>query len=212
MENDRGHGRGVIWLQQSCRNRSRCKFDYIVYTHKAIHWLIVLSHKKIKPVTEHTMIESGAKEDISMEAFQQRHERALADERKKFSTFLKFPYSTRSRANRRTDSQADSSGANTPDPMSPAPSTPATMALADQEVISLEHNSDSLSWNGGKYKIQSFCMRNKSAPPTPQSVDAADNTNDVGKFQQSIFCVRILILTTFNCPIHLQLCSRNRHR
>lgn len=114
-----------------------------VHTKQSIDF--VFSHKKIKPVTEHTMIESGAKEDISMEAFQQRHERALADERKKFSTFLKFPYSTRSRANRRTDSQADSSGANTPDPMSPAPSTPATMALADQEVISHEHNSDSLS-------------------------------------------------------------------
>lgn len=82
------------------------------------------------------MVDFTTKEDISVEAFQQRHERALADERKKFSTFLKFPYSTRSRANRRTDSQADSSGANTPDPMSPAPSTPATSAQADQEVIS----------------------------------------------------------------------------
>lgn len=82
-----------------------------------------------------SMKDTTINEDISVEAFQQRHERALADERKKFSTFLKFPYSTRSRANRRTDSQADSSGANTPDPMSPAPSTPATSAQADQEVI-----------------------------------------------------------------------------
>lgn len=71
-------------------------------------------------------------EDISNEAYAQRHERALADERKKFITFLKFPYSTRSRANRRIDSQ--SSGANTPDPMSPAPSTPATASNIDQEV------------------------------------------------------------------------------
>lgn len=52
-----------------------------------------------------------------------RHERAFLDERKKFSTFLKFPWSTRSRANRRIDSQMDSSGANTPDPTSPAPET-----------------------------------------------------------------------------------------
>lgn len=71
-------------------------------------------------------------EDISNEAYSQRHERALADERKKFITFLKFPYSTRSRANRRIDSQ--SSGANTPDPMSPAPSTPAAATNIDQEV------------------------------------------------------------------------------
>lgn len=76
-----------------------------------------------------------ADEDISNEAFQQRHERALTDERKKFSTFLKFPYSTRSRANRRIDSQADSSGANTPDPMSPAPSTPAQEVMS--KIISL---------------------------------------------------------------------------
>lgn len=74
-------------------------------------------------------------EDITMENFQQRHERALNEERKRFLTFLKFPYSTRSRANRRTDSQADSSGANTPDPTSPAPSTPAPSAAIEPEVI-----------------------------------------------------------------------------
>lgn len=74
-------------------------------------------------------------EDVTTESYQQRHERALTDERRKFSTFLKFPYSTRSRANRRTDSQADSSGANTPDPTSPAPSTPAPAANVDPEVI-----------------------------------------------------------------------------
>uniref|UniRef100_A0A1B0CCL6 PEHE domain-containing protein n=2 Tax=Lutzomyia longipalpis TaxID=7200 RepID=A0A1B0CCL6_LUTLO len=56
------------------------------------------------------------------------HERSLLDERKKFSTFLKFPYSTRSRANRRIDSRAESSGANTPDPTSPS-------VAVDQESI-----------------------------------------------------------------------------
>lgn len=78
--------------------------------------------------------ERKSSEDISNEAYMHRHERALIEERKKFTTFLKFPYSTRSRANRRIDSQADSSGANTPDPMSPAPSTPATATNIDQEV------------------------------------------------------------------------------
>lgn len=73
-------------------------------------------------------------EDVSAEAIQQRHERALLEERKKFRTFLKFPYSTRSRANRRINSQADSSGANTPDPMSPAPSTPAQSTNAENYV------------------------------------------------------------------------------
>lgn len=79
----------------------------------------------MKPKINNVSTRKGADEDISNESFQQRHERALTEERKKFSTFLKFPYSTRSRANRRIDSQADSSGANTPDPMSPAPSIPA---------------------------------------------------------------------------------------
>lgn len=43
------------------------------------------------------------------------HDRALVDERKKFETFLKFPLTSRSRANRRIDSRGnESSGANTP--------------------------------------------------------------------------------------------------
>lgn len=74
----------------------------------------------------------NSQEDISNEAYAQRHERALVEERKKFITFLKFPYSTRSRANRRIDSQ--SSGANTPDPMSPH-GTPANATNIDQEVM-----------------------------------------------------------------------------
>lgn len=61
-----------------------------------------------------------------------RHERALVDEKTKFQTFLKFPWSTRSRANRRIDSQMDSSGANTPDPTSPAPETQT--GVGDHEV------------------------------------------------------------------------------
>ncbi|XP_070074059.1 pneumococcal serine-rich repeat protein isoform X2 [Drosophila takahashii] len=65
--------------------------------------------------------EEQAEEDLSDEAFIMRHQRALLEERRRFETFLKFPWSTRSRANRRVDSRAESSGANTPDPASPAP-------------------------------------------------------------------------------------------
>lgn len=72
-------------------------------------------------------------EEFLEEYIQEKHLRALLEERKKFSTFLKFPYSTRSRANRRIDSRAEStSGANTPDPASPAPHTPSLGG--DQEV------------------------------------------------------------------------------
>lgn len=118
-----------------------------------------------------------ADEDISNEAFQQRHERALTDERKKFSTFLKFPYSTRSRANRRIDSQADSSGANTPDPMSPAPSTPA------QEVMS---KIISLSMLRHIFINQNLFFQ--SAPPTPQPADnATEAASDNGKLYKFVF-------------------------
>lgn len=49
-----------------------------------------------------------------------RHEKCEIEERKKFMSYIKFPLTgPRSRANRRTDSRAESSGANTPDPMSP---------------------------------------------------------------------------------------------
>ncbi|XP_053693601.1 uncharacterized protein LOC128741667 [Sabethes cyaneus] len=79
----------------------------------------------IKPPTEGQLIVLPAieEEDISEEIILIKHERALQDERKKFRTYMKFPWS-RPRANRRTDSRAESSGANTPDPTSPAPPTP----------------------------------------------------------------------------------------
>ncbi|XP_030375951.1 uncharacterized protein LOC115625161 isoform X2 [Scaptodrosophila lebanonensis] len=83
------------------------------------------------PITDESKADEAAKtngdesgeeiEDLSDEAFLERHHRALLEERKRFETFLKFPWSTRSRANRRVDSRAESSGANTPDPTSPAP-------------------------------------------------------------------------------------------
>ncbi|KAH8288433.1 hypothetical protein KR054_002695 [Drosophila jambulina] len=72
------------------------------------------------PLVE-TEEEEYIEEDLSDEAFIARHHRALLEERRRFETFLKFPWSTRSRANRRADSRAESSGANTPDPASPAP-------------------------------------------------------------------------------------------
>ncbi|XP_055636380.1 uncharacterized protein LOC129775550 [Toxorhynchites rutilus septentrionalis] len=67
-------------------------------------------------------------EDISDDTFLAKHERALQEERKKFQSYMKFPWS-RPRANRRIDSRAGSSEANTPDPTSPAPPIP----LVDHE-------------------------------------------------------------------------------
>jgi KAT8 regulatory NSL complex subunit 1 len=72
-------------------------------------------------------------EDISDECLVVAHNKALLEERKKFETYLKFPLTSRSRANRRIDSRGnESSGANTPtpDPTSPAPA----LSAGDLEV------------------------------------------------------------------------------
>ncbi|CAG2062489.1 unnamed protein product, partial [Timema podura] len=53
-------------------------------------------------------------EDLNEDTIVARHERCEVDEKKKFMSYLKFPHSGRSRAHRRTDSMAESSGANTP--------------------------------------------------------------------------------------------------
>lgn len=59
-------------------------------------------------------------EDNSDEAAIARHERCQIDEKKRFLSYLKLPGGlSRGRAQRRTDSRADSSGPNTPDGMSP---------------------------------------------------------------------------------------------
>ncbi|KAG5882640.1 hypothetical protein JTB14_025113 [Gonioctena quinquepunctata] len=59
-------------------------------------------------------------EDLSEEATIGRHDRCEYDEKKRFLSYLKFPLGYgRTRVNKRTDSRAESSGANTPDPMSP---------------------------------------------------------------------------------------------
>lgn len=51
-----------------------------------------------------------------------RHDKCEVDEKKKFMSYLKLPLGYgRSRSNKRMDSRAESSGANTPDPMSPHP-------------------------------------------------------------------------------------------
>lgn len=74
-------------------------------------------------------------EDTSDEAYLVRHQRALIEERRRFETFLKLSWTNRSRANRRADSRAESSGANTPDPASPAASLHLAGPAADNESI-----------------------------------------------------------------------------
>ncbi|KAK9871203.1 hypothetical protein WA026_011484 [Henosepilachna vigintioctopunctata] len=63
--------------------------------------------------------EDSDNEDLSEEAIVVRHDKCELDERKKFLSYLKLPM--RSRPHKRTDSRAESSDTNTPDPMSPHP-------------------------------------------------------------------------------------------
>ncbi|XP_055688366.1 uncharacterized protein LOC129792937 [Lutzomyia longipalpis] len=129
------------------RNRNSYDIDNIVipYSVAAATRVEILPYKEIptpkwKVVSDKdfvTEIESESSQVVDAQVENEEalgetiatiHERSLLDERKKFSTFLKFPYSTRSRANRRIDSRAESSGANTPDPTSPS-------VAVDQESI-----------------------------------------------------------------------------
>ncbi|CAH0553618.1 unnamed protein product [Brassicogethes aeneus] len=59
-------------------------------------------------------------EDLCEESVVARHDRCEHDEKKKFLSYLKLPLGYGRRSHKRTDSRAESSGANTPDPMSPS--------------------------------------------------------------------------------------------
>lgn len=93
-------------------------------------------------------------EDTSDEAYLVRHQRALIEERRRFETFLKLSWTNRSRANRRADSRAESSGANTPDPASPAASLHLGGPAGDNESIpsplaqTMQHPLDAISNEG----------------------------------------------------------------
>ncbi|KDR09917.1 hypothetical protein L798_00354, partial [Zootermopsis nevadensis] len=53
-------------------------------------------------------------EDLNEDTITARHDRCEVEEKKKFMSYIKLPHTGRTRAHRRTDSRAESSGANTP--------------------------------------------------------------------------------------------------
>ncbi|GJQ77628.1 hypothetical protein Trydic_g12756 [Trypoxylus dichotomus] len=94
--------------------------------------------------------QDGDIEDISDDAVITRHDKCEHDEKKKFLSYLKLPLGYgRSRSHKRTDSRAESSGANTPDPTSP-------------------HAGD---------QNESLCSPLTSPPATPLSITTDDNSN-----------------------------------
>jgi hypothetical protein len=93
-------------------------------------WRIITTKEEdeMLKVEEEQCVKSGESmnEDVTDESITTIHDKALLDERKKFETYLKFPLTSRSRANRRIDSRGnESSGANTPTlgQTSPTPQT-----------------------------------------------------------------------------------------
>lgn len=109
-------------------------------------WRIVTNEEELEELTEEqeqcNLTGECPDEDISDECLVVAHNKALLEERKKFETYLKFPLTSRSRANRRIDSRGnESSGANTPtpDPTSPAPA----LSAGDLEV---RKNCESFYW------------------------------------------------------------------
>ncbi|XP_017141484.1 uncharacterized protein LOC108155281 isoform X4 [Drosophila miranda] len=104
----------------------------------------------IAPIVQLDPEEDEEDEDTSDEAYIVRHQLALIEERQRFETYLKFPWSTRPRANRRIDSRAESSGANTPDSASPAPHLAGGAGAGDNESIPspLAHPLEGFNENG----------------------------------------------------------------
>ncbi|EFA12370.1 hypothetical protein TcasGA2_TC002076 [Tribolium castaneum] len=85
-------------------------------------------------------------EDLSEEAVLARHEKSEYEEKKKFLSYLKLPSGHgRSRAHKRTDSLAESSGANTPDPLSPHPAETAESPLTSPPATPLPEELPSIS-------------------------------------------------------------------
>lgn len=115
-----------------------------------------------------------------------RHEKCEHDERKKFLSYLKFPLGYgRSRSHRRTDSRAESSGCNTPDPMSPhapdnlenasspltsPPATPLSMNVDDSSSLPLNSlmRRRTISQSRGKDKDNS---KDEARCSTPEHVE-----------------------------------------
>ncbi|XP_063703878.1 KAT8 regulatory NSL complex subunit 1 [Culicoides brevitarsis] len=137
-------------------------------------------------------------EDISDEALMQMHERALLEERKKFAAVMKYPPGNRPRANRRTDSHADSSGTNTPiNPTSPGPAatesgppTPATPLEQDPDnsqttINALHHTVNALTGKRERRRTSSMKLKDGSAVDTRSNTPELKET--IPPYDQRIF-------------------------
>lgn len=125
-----------------------------------------------------------------------RHEKSELEERKKFLSYLKFPYGySRSRAHKRIDSRAESSGCNTPDPMSPHTGenlentiSPLTSPPATPLSVHMEDGGGSIpSINVlRKRTISQSKAKDKEALREEVSLNLAES-DDVSPFESRLF-------------------------
>ncbi|CAH1974964.1 unnamed protein product [Acanthoscelides obtectus] len=115
-------------------------------------------------------------EDMSEEAVQSRHDRCEHDEKKRFLSYLKLPLGHgRQRSHKRTDSRAESSGANTPDPMSPHSAPPNNGVTASAASIGAAGGAaaaETAQEGAGAASASGSPM--VSPPATPQSLQLDD--------------------------------------
>ncbi|KAK7870995.1 hypothetical protein R5R35_012190 [Gryllus longicercus] len=134
-------------------------------------------------------------EDMCEDTIALRHDRCEIEERKKFMSYIKLPYSGRGRT-RRTDSRAESSGANTPDPLSPnnmldlpgegggSPMTsPPATPLSSHQDMELPPRRRTISqsrWIREKEEIRSITPDHVTEVPPfdPRSFPLSDETYD----------------------------------
>lgn len=133
-------------------------------------------------------------EDVADDTVSVRHEKCEHEERKKFLSYIKFPLTAgRSRANRRTDSRAESSGANTPDPMSPHTTetnepgvSPLTSPPATPLSVTDEITSQSLTQSVLRRRTVSQSRWAKDRERV-ESVDTNVDTVEVPPYEPRVF-------------------------
>lgn len=133
-------------------------------------------------------------EDVCEETVAMRHEKCEHDERKKFLSYIKFPLTAgRSRANRRTDSRAESSGANTPDPMSPHTGEPAEQGVSP--LTSPPATPLSISEDQSQSSLSQSVLRRRTVSQSrwakdrerDESLNSTVDTVDVPPYEQRLF-------------------------
>ena len=145
--------------------------------------------------------EDQEEEDVSEEACISRHDRSEVEERKKFMSYLKQPPGA-SRGRRRVDqldSRAESSGANTPDPMSPHDGSKCGSDRLDTGDPCADETD--LTETGHQFSVSAVKERRRTASLTKKAdivfKFCDDNSAMSWEMDEVIYCHNILFLCLF---------------